>query len=319
MKYKSCNMIEHGMIFTCSDIQHCCIYKANDGKNIIFNKYFTDKDFSIERVLEQKKEIRENFKKGIIFDGCLNCHNLEEKDWDDDDYIKYIYVSHWTKCNCNCFYCYYDNNKMYFQKFRNKKLLPLLKEMKKKNQLKTDGHFIITGGEPTELDELDSIISFALNLNIHMYLNSSGIKFKKSIAQALKKDKIDVTISLDSSDSVMYKKIKRTNTYDKVINTIKQYVSSQGERKDAVRLKYIILPNVNDNKEEIEKWLLLCYQLNVKKVILDVQTQFYELWKNNIPDYIKELINYFKIRAKELDMDIDLYSYAAQINFEENK
>lgn len=318
MKYKSCHLLEKGIIFTWKDILNCCMYNADDNANVLSNKPFDEESFSLEKILDKKEQLRNEFKQGKISKGCLNCHNLEEMDWDDKREIKYIYVSHWTKCNCYCFYCYYRPEKEFFQKFKNKKLLPLLKQMKKDNILNPDGYVIITGGEPSELDELPEIIDFCLKSHIkEIYLNTSGIKYEKSIEEALKKDNIAITISLDSSNRALYKKIKQTDSFEKVINNIKKYVSAQGEIKTNVRLKYIIIPTINDKKEEIENWLTLCKTLEVKKVILDIETHWYERNKNNIPVHIKELINYFKKRTDELNMEKDFYSHLSQINYEE--
>ncbi len=317
MKYKSCHLIEHGMIFTWQNVITCCMYGANDGFDVLYGKYYASKDFSVDEILRKKREQREQLKQGKIPCGCVNCHNLEEKDWDDEDYIKYIYVSHWTKCNCNCFYCYYDPYKNYFQKFKNAKLLPILEQMFQKNQLKNDGYLIITGGEPSCLDELGRVIDFSLKHDIkEIYLNSSCIKYEKSIEKALKKDNIELTLSLDCSTREMYKKIKRIDAFDKVIKNMKKYVKAQAEKKTAVRIKYIILPNVNDTKEEIDNWLVLCQNIGVKKVILDVETNWYQKNKMNIPIRIKELISYFKERALFYGFETDFYCHVSQINHE---
>ncbi len=319
MKYKSCNMIEHGLIFSWKDVVTCCSYNAGDKGDVLFDKYFNSKDFSIENIMKKKKEIRLNFKNGKILKGCINCYNLEEKNWDDEDYINCIYISHWTKCNCNCFYCYYDPQKYFFQKFKNNKIMPLLNKMNKNNLIRNNGYFVITGGEPSELNELDNIINFCLKNDINtIYLNSSCIKYEKSIEKALKKDKIEITLSLDCSDKNLYKKIKRIDAFDKVINNIKKYIKAQNTKKDAVRIKYIIIPNINDSEYEIEKWLLLCCNLGVQKVIMDVETNWYLSHRNNIPQKIQDLIKYFKKRTKELGLLTDFYSHAAQINHDYN-
>ena len=189
--------------------------------------------------------------------------------------------------------------------------------MFQKNQLKNDGYLIITGGEPSCLDELGRVIDFSLKHDIkEIYLNSSCIKYEKSIEKALKKDNIELTLSLDCSTREMYKKIKRIDAFDKVIKNMKKYVKAQAEKKTAVRIKYIILPNVNDTKEEIDNWLVLCQNIGVKKVILDVETNWYQKNKMNIPIRIKELISYFKERALFYGFETDFYCHVSQINHE---
>ena len=40
MKYKSCHLIEHGMIFTWQNVITCCMYGANDGFDVLYGKYY---------------------------------------------------------------------------------------------------------------------------------------------------------------------------------------------------------------------------------------------------------------------------------------
>ncbi len=317
MQRKSCDFIEHGLVFTWKDVLNCCLYQSNDGKNILFNKYFSDTTFSIDSILKKKEYIRLQFNEGNIFPGCINCHNLVEKNWDDEKYINIIYISHWTKCNCNCFYCYYDAGKKFFQKFKNEKILPLLIELKKKNILKTNGYIVITGGEPTELNELDKIIEFFIKNNENkIVLNSSGITYKKSIEKALKHDIMELTISIDSADRELYKRIKRIDKFNQVIKNIEHYIKAQNNNKKGVRLKYIILPEINDTKEYILKWINLCLQLGVKHIILDVETNYYLRSRNNIPKHIFEMIALAEQEAAYNNIEISYYSHAAQIKYE---
>ena len=320
MQRKSCHFIEHGLVFTWHEVLTCCLYQSGDRKNVLFSDYFGNKNFSLEYILNKKDIIRQQFQNGKIFSGCINCHNLEEKDWDENNYINVIYISHWTKCNCNCFYCYYDGGKKFFQKFKNKDILPLLKEMHKNNILKNDGYIVITGGEPTELNELDKIIEFFIKNNENkIVLNSSGIKYKKSIEKALKKDIMELTVSIDSADRGLYKKIKRIDKYNQVIKNIKNYVKAQNNNKKGVRLKYIILPGVNDTIENLQKWINLCINLNVKHIILDIETNYYLHNKNNIPLHIYEMIKHAEEEAEKNNLEISYYSHVSQIKHEMNK
>lgn len=141
-------------------------------------------------------------------------------------------------------------------------------------------------------------------------------ELRDAIKQGLNKDKIVLTLSLDCSNKELYKKIKRIDAYDKVIKNIQKYVKDQKFIKTNARIKYIILPNINDTKEEIENLLTLCKNIGIKKVILDIKTNWYIQNKSNIPEHIKTLIQYFEKRTAELELETDYYSHVAQINFE---
>ena len=66
MKYKSCHLIEHGMIFTWQNVITCCMYGANDGFDVLYGKYYASKDFSVDEILRKKREQREQLKQGKI-------------------------------------------------------------------------------------------------------------------------------------------------------------------------------------------------------------------------------------------------------------
>ena len=314
MIYKSCPILEHGIMFTHENVRNCCMYYTKDNENVLFPKYFADKEFSIDDIIKKKRELRENVKKGIFPKGCINCHGLEEQDWDNDDYINVIFISHWTKCNCNCFYCYFDYDKKKFQHFKHKPLLPVLKEMKEKHLIRNSGYVAITGGEIGELKEFDDILNFCLEVDFHsIVVNSSCIKYKKSIEKGLKKDKIEFTVSLDSGNKELYKKIKRMNSFDRVVKHIKQYIQAQGENKYNVRVKYIILPNVNDSIEQLNEWIDLCCNIGVKHIILDVETSYFVANQHNIPKHIYDMVSFAEQKAKEKGMKISYYAHALQL------
>lgn len=316
MIYKSCYLVEHGLSFMWDNLQLCCL----SDKKYIIQKNFNCKNLNLDNIIKEKKELRNNFKEGIILPQCINCHNLKEQDWDDEDYINNLFICHWTKCNCNCFYCYYDNERKFFQKQKSYNFMKILKELEKRKLFRAGGEINIAGGEPTVLPEIDSIINFCLkNGARNITVNSSCIDYKKSFEKALNKDKLLFTVSLDCSDREMYKKIKRKDAFNKVINNLKKYINAQGEIKHNVRVKYIILPSINDSIDEVDKWISLCFNLGVRQIILDLETNYYLQNKNNIPDYIYEIIKYAENKAQDLGIKINYYSHILQIKHEKGK
>ncbi len=319
MIYKSCHLLEHGIYFYFDSIQVCCFLTGKTSKSFHLNPDYKGEKINWDELTKQKRLLRENHRKGIIHPNCEGCFNLEEKEWDNEDYINTIYISHWTKCNCNCSYCYTEENKKEFNTRKNYKLMPILKEMEKKGILKFDqhGYFAFGGGEPGVLDEFDKIMDYLSSKKPReINVNSSGIKFINSIAKALKNDNVEFTVSVDTGSRETYKKIKKVDAYEKVISNLKKYVSKQGKLKNKVRSKYIIIPEINDNTEEIEKWLKTSVDIGIKQVVLDIEGQWFMQNRNNMPQKAYDLIDYVETRAKELDLGLIYYSYADQLRHE---
>ena len=94
------------------------------------------------------------------------------------------------------------------------------------------------------------------------------------------------------------------NAFDKVIKHIKQYINAQGNNKYNVRVKYIILPNVNDSIEQLNEWIDLCCNIGVKHIILDIETSYFVANQHNIPKHIYDMILFAENKADEKNMKI---------------
>lgn len=313
-KYKSCHLLEHGIYFYYDSIQTCCFLTGKLGTPFWLKKNYKGEKIDWDEICEQLRKIRENNRKGIIDPHCEGCFNYKEDYWDNtEEYFSNFYISHWTKCNCACNYCYTEENKQYFNNLKEYKMMPILNEMIEKKLLKFNGYLAYGGGEPACLDEFDDITYLFLNNNVRSIVtNTSGIKPVQSILDGIPTGRLDVTISVDCADRETYKKIKQIDAYDRVMETLKLYASVQTENKSLVRSKYIIIPELNDNITEINKWLEQSASIGLKQVCIDIEGKWYLPRKNSVPQYMGDLISFVEKRTKELDLGLFYYSYADQ-------
>lgn len=306
--YYSCQWIEHGIVFFPSKISMCCFCGSEQNKYTLLRENFTGQKFDINRIFYVKNKFRQFFKKGKIHTNCNNCPSLRLDAWDERDYIDSVYISHWTDCNSRCSYCFLSQNEGQFQN-KKYKVYDIVSDMFHSGVLKRNSKILFGGGEPALLDEFDKLINFFLdngfqNIRVH----SSGIKYIPCLERGLLDGKIHLTISVDSGSSEVYKKIKNVDAYDIVRNNIKKYASIKMKNGEAnVSAKYIIIPQINDSKEELEKWLLANKDDGLSYTILDLEENWYNINKNNIPNNIFELLNYAKKRSEELDTHFELY------------
>lgn len=314
MNYKSCHILEHGLIFDRNYVAVCCLIPNKNSRIVKLIDNYYGEMIDWDKFFEDKNKLRDQHRKGQILPECEGCFNLEDSEWNTENYINNIYISHWSHCNCKCFYCALEEDRRIQNKPKPYKLMPILKDMKEKNILRSGGYISLTGGEPTVLKEFDNILKFFYGIDLKtIVVNSSGIKYNRELAHGIKLGKIELTISIDSADKNLYKKIKRVDAFDKVIGNIKKYIAHQTERKDLVRIKYIIIHEVNDSIEEIEKWMQLCKKLQVQHIILDIENEWFRQHFNHIPDSIKSLIFYAQRQALIYGMKLSYYSNVAQI------
>ncbi|MBQ4123354.1 radical SAM protein [bacterium] len=318
MQYKSCQWVNRGIEFRTDSLRLCC-YGYLQGRETehqtIIKENYHGEFLNSNEIFEIKQKYKEMHKKGEYLDACKDCIYLYEKDWDDENYINHFTFNHWTKCNCNCSYCYTREDKKAFNSYKEYPLYPIIKDMFKKGMIKhTDEACVIFGGgEPTILHEFDKLIDlFLVNGCKNIRINSSGIKYSKSIEKGLKLGAISLVISTDAGCRETYEKIKQVKTYKKVWENIRKYAKAAGNN-NLLKVKYILYPPINDNYVEIDKWFDEIVKNGVKAVSLSVEQHWYN---ENQPDFTPEIykqIEYMKERSKKLGLDLEIYCEALAV------
>lgn len=306
MKYKSCHLIEHGISINIDSIQACCLSREfNKGQLPIIRKYENNK-IDWNELFQIKKEQR-NYQKEKDLPHCEGCYNLREDNWNEEDYISFINFDHWSQCNSNCIYC---GVQRYKPKTKNN-VLNAVKELIKQGKFKNDGEITFQGGEPTVLKEFDPLLNLFLKQGSKVRVHSSGILFSRAIRDGLKKGAVTVVISPDSANKETYKKVKRVDKSNKVWDNLKHYRKGlKPEFAPNVKVKYIIIPGINDTYEEITKFLETIKKLDIKSVIVDVEYTYANRNINNISPHVYMLMDTIEHFAQKNGMSYELYDSA---------
>ncbi len=320
MKYLSCRYIEHGVDFEHRRLETCCFTCHTGGGHITLNPDYKGEPVDWNTIFEKKREYRKNHREGNLSKQCVGCVFLEEKEWDEEDYINFLQFNHWTLCNSKCIYCYAVQNRDFFSKLVPYNVVPVIKEMVEKKILRPGGEVSFGGGEPTIYEDFEELIDILIDNNFYnMRIHSSGIKFSPAIERAIKAGVLNVVISVDSGSSDVYKKIKQVDCYNKVIENIKKYAAANTDNHGLVTSKYIIIPNVNDNVNEIEKWIQQTIKAGARWLALDIEDVWYKMNRATISEYYESLIDYVINRANELGLRWELYDRARGLKEGRNK
>ena len=89
-----------------------------------------------------------------------------------------------------------------------------------------------------------------------------------------------------------------------------------GEKSGRVKLKYIIFPNVNDNKKEIDRFFEVCKNMGVKTVARAVNHHESKMdtTKNQvIESSVIKAYSYFAKQAEKLGFELQLEPWADAI------
>lgn len=301
------------------EIRACC----SNNKGITFEKdYKGGKIFDVEKMNAMRTEIINKCKNGVIPDNCKHCVELLKKDWTDKPLIDEIYLMHWDHCNCGCVYCLQSTHGEFLLKKPKKSrfydVYPILKEIYAENLVSKDVHFEMVGGDLTVLKEADDIINLVIDNGAgRLSFHSSLIGYSKGIERALKECCCDFDFSIDCANRKLYKKIKRIDAFDTVIENLKKYLNCSPNASDKLIAKYIIVDGLNDSVEEVEAWLKLIHNLGIKLCKIDVNfKRFFPVYRHPDPIVPKHYYDIFDIlykRAEEYGMIVCNWEFTENV------
>ena len=96
------------------------------------------------------------------------------------------------------------------------------------------------------------------------------------------------------------------------MKNIRKYAKAQKDN-NLLKVKFILYPEVNDNYEEIDKWFDEVIKNGVKAVSLSVEQGWYNTHQPKFTPKIYEQISYMEKRAKELNLDMEIYCEALAV------
>ena len=313
-KFISCEWLENGIIFDHANIIRVCCEQSHEGKGrYILEDSFNGLWLDIDKILNNKQVLKNKIRNNIIPDSCKGCQFLKNDFWKEKKVFSNILLTHWSNCNTRCIYCpaVRDNN---LKDANHYNIIPIIEQLIDAKLVNQDTKFSIAGGESTIYPEFDKLLYFLIDYGIkNININSSGIKYSPSIADAISKNLAEIVISIDAASSFLYKLIKGTDTFNIVIENVKRYLDYQQIGEKRVILKFILLKGYNDNKKDLLDWFMLCSNIGIKKLALDIDIAWYNEMQANIPSYVIDLVLFAKEMSKLNNIELDLYDRACII------
>lgn len=319
LEYYSCSNIQNGIRFEYNNIKLCCLVGDSNLGPLYIKKDFYGEKLNWQELMQSITKIREDQKKGHTNPHCNGCIGIQKQNWDNNTRFKWIQIAHWADCNCNCRYCYRVQDDFELPKSRYK-IMPIIKELDKMQLIDYDGELSYSGGEPASLREFDEITNFFIKKGEKLIMvHTNGIKPVKSVINGLKTDTMSVTVSVDCGSREKFKQIKQVDAYDKVKDTLKKYVKAQGTNKRMVRSKYIIVPGVNDTKQDIDLWVDETLKIGIQEVLIDFESTWLDHNIDNIPSHIDDIFMYLEDSIKSKGLHLGYYAVANKYRTLKNK
>ncbi len=315
MKYRSCRLLEHGIyIYLDPGTQQLCAGHCCNTDHLEFDErlyLYPDlkkENLNWDYVFSEKRKLRENAKKGTYPSQCEGCFELQEREWDDNDYINHLTAAHIMKCNSRCIYCPTGRIPEWHNREQEVDLKPLIEELINKNLLKFNGSLRFVGGEPTLMKEFDWLVDLFSAHNVpEIYVPTSGIKLSKSLCTALEKiESAAIVASIDSGTKQTFEKIKGTKFFEVVMKNMKTYLY-HSRLKNFVILKYILLTGYNDSSKEIDMWLKNCADMGIVEVQFDAEHSVSSSENCENKKYVNrtlKMLKYAEIAAKKYNIKV---------------
>ena len=289
MKYTSCSLIEHGLDFNANSINLCCRHTADNFKLKELVSNYNGELLNLERLFALKRFYREKMKSGEVIPECKGCLYLEEKDYDEEDYIDTLNFNHGNACNCKCVYCPMTIGQKAVRKYN---AFPAVKQLVDNGYLRKGGHISIAGGEPTIAGDFHDLLTLFLDLDLEpIRILTNGITYSELITRGVKQGNLNVLTSIDAGSPEMFRWIKGVDCYNFVWDNLKTYAEHQS-MPHLVKTKYIIIPTINDIKDEVIKFLDKSKECGISHVTFDIEQFWFEENRNNIPKSLKEFLKF---------------------------
>ncbi len=326
-----CPLLQRALIFQHNRIQNCCEnmifssvpyadYNAGDNANEIYvmKKKAHDEirkmDF-IEGRLDNEtslfemrgdqwaynpKKKTENASVGASLH-CLHCETPEKWWWPKDSFvIDYIQVTANSDsfCNFKCSYCC-EGMQEYMPESEDDvadRIVEVIKEVKEskgKLRMADSVRFAIASGEPALYRGLEKVISETPDAYFEILTNASV--YSEVIQNLISNNHGEILVSLDAGTEETFAKVKGLNMFAKVKENIKKY-----QQYGKVLLKYIILPEINDNIDDVDGFLAICKDINPIKVYIARDCIYgYDI---NSVQYEEKTVTVLKKLMRELEM-----------------
>lgn len=254
---------------------------------------------------------------------CKDCFFLRERT--SEDTIKECFttlnISHWTHCNCGCIYCarmLHSKGKIEtkVKKSEYYDMLPLLKQLYKQELLDRENlTAAIQGGDISVLKEFEPIVKECLKSGVKsFYILSNNIKYQPVIKKLLDLNKTTFTTSLDCASRDVFYKLKRVDKFNDSVNNLKKYAKSK--YPENIVVKYILIEHINDNIEEVTKFVNLMSDIGIQKIEFMIDNKyamFTDLDKTPLPEHYGRLYLTFKNLCRQKDIQLQLWSKTQHI------
>jgi wyosine [tRNA(Phe)-imidazoG37] synthetase (radical SAM superfamily) len=276
MRKRSCPF-QNCLFINVSGFGFCC---ENFGKyNVPQVEYDCDSETSIIENFDRFLVLRERMHNGLLPPECADCIYASEgaeylEKANELEHVFFDDIEGRAICNCKCIYCNYHDRK---------KSTDTLRKLVKVTRLILDEYSVIKPSV-TQFNYYVGEITvdrarkefYELCQEFYTLFATNGIVYDGFMKKQLEGMGC-VHVSIDAGTRETYRAVKQVDAFDRLVANLNRY-SSQKFRN--IQLKYIFLPGMNDNLNDIDGFIEICKQCSLEYIVLS-----YETYKATYGDY----------------------------------
>jgi len=218
--------------------------------------------------------------------GCASCCHYQKQDKMADGRIHYVNFSMYpSPCQSKCIYCDVHNENQAINtpelKREYEKIFELLEYALRCGVIAPNATWQVSCGEISIHPYKERILELVKNQAVIFFTNC--FKFDSAIAEILKTNpRSSINLSIDAGTAKTWHHIKGVNNFEEVALNLTRYSLASIDPKQ-VTLKYIVLPGVNDGKEDYEMLIEMMRILKITHLSISRDTRYkYSLSKEEI-------------------------------------
>lgn len=269
---KSCKYIEKGSCFALDGIRPC-VTGTLTGPLLVTTAELKQGDVTYDLVIERRRALFEalNGMRDGVTEPCMTCANLQEKPYKLVDLSGLggeplpagMNVQHFSPCNQRCTYCTFTTEDNFIKSQYDP--IAYLELFREAGKLRGNNWIDFSGGETSLLKDFDRILGYFLKHNLGtVVIYSNATIFKQSLYDALKKNKVVLTTSLDTGIASSYNLLHGSNSFHKVIANLIRYRNSGTQN---LWLKCVI-SDTNRSDDDMWAFVMAVLALRPNKVMI---------------------------------------------------
>ena len=218
---------------------------------------------SVTKFIQQRDNLISELQNGTSDSLCAECAMFKEGYFFVNRKLRKIFYNDSGGCNFRCIYCKNSTKRPVDLKNPDPiNFVELVSVLQRKNEISKDVKLIMAPGEFTIHPERASLYELC---DFAEYILTNGAIFDENVNRILANGNTALEISIDAGTRETFKHIKGFDLFDRVVENIKRYTENYNS---SVHLKYIFLPGINENVDDVHGFVDICKNSNIDFAVI---------------------------------------------------